>query len=100
MPLPVIRNYIASAVRFVVHLARLKGGARKVMRVSEIVGLKKRRFYVVRDLFGFRQTGVVNGRAVGEFYASGVVPACLERLHSAGADLPPDLFAARTFPGA
>src|SRR5262249_9149885 len=32
MPLPMIRGYIASAVRLVVHMSRLKGGARKMMR--------------------------------------------------------------------
>src|SRR6202789_403422 len=31
MPVPVIRNYIASAIRIVVHVARLQGGTRKVM---------------------------------------------------------------------
>jgi pilus assembly protein CpaF len=95
MPLPVIRNYIGSALRIVVQLARLKGGMRKVMRISELVGLKKRRFYVVRDLYGFRQTGVQSGRAVGDFYATGVVPRCLDRLHAAGFDLPPELFQER-----
>jgi pilus assembly protein CpaF len=92
MPLPVIRNYIASAIRVVVHLARLHGGARKVIRVSEIVGLKKHGRYLVRDLFGYRQTGISDDRAEGEFYATGVVPACLPRLHAAGIDLPPELF--------
>jgi len=99
MPLPVVRNYIASAVRLVVQLARLKGGARKVMRISEIIGLRKRRYYVVRDIYGFRQTGVSGGRAVGEFYATGIVPACLERMQAAGAELPADQFATRSFPG-
>jgi pilus assembly protein CpaF len=98
MPLPVVRNYIASAVRLVVHIARLKGGARKLVRVSEIVGMRKRRYYVVRDIFGFRQTGVKDGRAAGEFYATGVAPALLERLHAAGHDLEAGLFAERTFP--
>ena len=37
MPVPVIRQYIASAIGLVVQLARLKGGPRKVVRVSEIV---------------------------------------------------------------
>jgi pilus assembly protein CpaF len=96
MPLPVIRNYIGSALRVIVQLARLKGGMRKVMRISELVGLRKRRHYVVRDIFGFRQTGVEDGRAVGEFYASGTVPKCLGRLHAAGFDLPPELFRERT----
>src|ERR1700724_2133880 len=98
MPMVVIRNYIASALRVVVQLARLKGGARRVMRISEIIGLKKHRRYMVRDLFGFRQTGVHDGVAVGEFYATGHLPECLERLHAAGIDLAPDLFAERTLP--
>jgi pilus assembly protein CpaF len=97
MPISVIRQYIGSALRIIVHLARLKGGARRVMRVSEIVGLKKRRHYVVRDLFGFRQTGIRDGAAVGEFYATGNAPACMDRLHALGVDLPAELFVERTF---
>jgi pilus assembly protein CpaF len=102
MPVPVIRHYVYSAIRVIVQMARLKGGARRVVRISEIVGLKKRRRYVVRDLFGFRQTGVRDGMAVGEFYATGSVPQCQERLHAAGLELPPELFAERTLtlPGA
>jgi pilus assembly protein CpaF len=94
LPLGVIRQYIASAITLVIHLSRLKGGPRKVMRVSEIVGLK-RRSYVVRDLFGYRQTGVRNGVAVGEFYATGKVPSFLPRLKAAGLELPPELFTER-----
>ncbi len=92
MPLAVIRNYVASAIRLVVHMARLKGGARKIIRISEIVGLKKRRYYIVRDLFHYRQTGVVNGQSVGEFHSTGVIPKCLPRLHASGIELPEDLF--------
>jgi pilus assembly protein CpaF len=98
MPLTVIRNYIATAVRLVVHVSRLKGGARRMTRVSEIVGLGKHRHYVVRDIFAFRQTGVRRGRAVGEFYATGYVPRLLDRLHSAGIDLPAEMFAERVLP--
>ncbi|MFO0928833.1 MAG: CpaF family protein [Gemmataceae bacterium] len=99
MPLPVIRNYVASAVRLLVHVSRLKGGARKVMRISEIRSVRKSRRYRVHDLFVFRQTGVLNGRAVGEFHATGEVPDILERLHTSGVDLPPELFAARVLAG-
>ncbi|MCS6850443.1 MAG: CpaF family protein [Gemmataceae bacterium] len=94
MPVAVIRNYIATALTLIVHLARLKGGPRKIMRISEIVGLKKRR-YLVRDIFGFQQTGVHDGQAVGEFYATGYVPRFVARLRAAGVDLPADLFRAR-----
>ncbi len=99
MPLSVVRNYVATAIKLIVQVARLKGGARKVVRVSEIVGLKKRRVYVVRDVFGFRQTGIREGRATGEFFATGYAPKLLERLHSAGTDLPKEMFAERSFPG-
>jgi pilus assembly protein CpaF len=97
MPLPVIRNYIASAIRVVVHLARLQGGARKVIRVSEIIGLKKRGQYRVQDLFGYRQLGVKNDQAVGEFYATGIMPITLARFHAAGIELPASLFEPRVF---
>ncbi len=95
MPLAVVRNYIGSALRLLVHLNRLKGGARKVMRISEIVGMKRSKFYVIRDLFEFCQTGVVNGQAVGHFRATGRLPAILSRLHASGIDLPESLFAER-----
>jgi pilus assembly protein CpaF len=98
MPLAVIRNYIGSAVRLVVHMARLKGGARKIIRVSEIAGLKKRRFFVVNDLFVFRQTGVDHGHAIGEFHATGHMPRCLSRIHAAGIDVDPELFRAGALP--
>jgi pilus assembly protein CpaF len=94
LPVSVIRQYISSAMTLVVHLSRLKGGPRKIMRVSEIVGLKRRQ-YIVRDIFGFRQQGVRDGVAFGEFYATGYVPRLLPRLKASGIDLPQDLFAER-----
>jgi pilus assembly protein CpaF len=100
MPLPVIRNYVASAIRVVIHLARLQGGARKIMRISEIVGMNKRGQYRVRDVFGFRQLGVKNDRAVGEFYATGHVPKCVARFRSAGIDFAPGIFTAGVLPTA
>lgn len=98
MPIGVVRNYVSTAIRLIVHLARLKGGSRKVVRVSEIIGLRKRRIYVVRDIFGFRQLGIRDGRAFGEFYATGYVPKLLERLHASGTDLPKEMFTERNFP--
>ncbi len=94
LPVPVIRHYISSAITLVVQLARMKGGARRVVKISEIVGLDPPP-YQVRDLFGYRQLGVRNGEAHGEFYAAGVVPAFLDRLKAAGSFVDDHLFAAR-----
>jgi pilus assembly protein CpaF len=95
LPVPVIRQYVASAVTLVVHVARLKGGPRRVMRVSEIIGLKRRN-YVVRDIFAFDQEGVREGVAFGQFRATGHVPRFSPRLKAAGIDLPETLFQERT----
>ena len=94
LPVPVVREYIATGIRLVVHLSRLKGGARRVMRISEIVGIKDG-VYQLEDIFGFEQTGVKDGQAVGEYYVTGYRPVCLKRFHAAGIDLPDELFEAR-----
>jgi pilus assembly protein CpaF len=94
LPVPVIRQYIAASIGLLVHTARLKGGPRKIVRITEIVELR-RRSYVLRDIFGFRQLGIKNGQAYGEFYATGYEPAFLGRLKSMGLDLPQDLFRER-----
>jgi pilus assembly protein CpaF len=94
LPVPVIRQYVASAINMIIQIARLKGGARKILRVSEIVGLR-RRSYVLRDIFGFRQLGLEKGVAVGEFFATGYEPTFLGRLKSMGIEFPASLFRER-----
>jgi pilus assembly protein CpaF len=95
LPVAVTRRYIASAITLIVHLARLKGGVRRVMRISEITALESGD-YVIQDLFGYQQTGVDDrGIARGHFYATGHVPQFLRRLIEQGIDLPPSLFEAR-----
>lgn len=95
LPVAVTRRYIASAITLIVHLARLKGGVRRVMRISEITALESGD-YVIQDLFGYQQTGVDDrGIARGHFYATGHVPHFLRRLIEQGIDLPPSLFEAR-----
>ncbi len=93
IPLPIVRQYIASTITLIVQLARLKGGPRRVTRITEIVGLKRNR-YVLRDIMGYRQSGVCDGTAIGSFYTTGYVPRFLPRLQAAGLELPAELFAA------
>lgn len=94
LPVAVTRRYIASAITVIVHLARLKGGVRRVMKVSEITSLDNGD-YTVQDLFGFQQTGVdERGIARGHFYATGNKPQFLRRLHETGIDLDERLFTA------
>jgi pilus assembly protein CpaF len=98
LPIPVVRQYVASGIALVVHLARLKGGVRRVMQVSEIVGVKEGGFHL-EDVFGFEQTGVDEvGVAQGEFYFTGYRPLCLSRLRAAGIRLSDELFDKRRVP--
>ena len=92
LPIPVVRQYIHAGISLVVHLARLKGGVRRVMQVSEIVSIREGGFHL-EDIFGFEQTGVDElGMAQGEFYFTGYRPMCLSKLRAAGLRLPDELF--------
>ena len=98
LPIPVVRQYIASGISLVVHLSRLKGGVRRVMQISEIVGVKEGGFHL-EDIFGFEQTGVDElGIAQGEFYFTGYRPMCLGRLRAAGLRFPDEMFDKRRIP--
>ena len=95
LPVPVVRKYIASAITMVIHLARLRGGVRRVMRVSEIMSLENGD-YKIQDLFGFEQKGSDDrGIARGHFYATGNKPVFLKRLTQLGIEVPEILFAQR-----
>ena len=92
LPVAVTRRYIASAVTLIIHLARLKGGVRRVMKISEITSLDGGD-YAIQDLFAFRQTGIDDrGIARGHFYATGNRPKFSHRLAEVGIDLNPKLF--------
>uniref|UniRef100_A0A7C2K152 CpaF family protein n=1 Tax=Schlesneria paludicola TaxID=360056 RepID=A0A7C2K152_9PLAN len=98
LPIAVVRQYIASGIALIVHLARLKGGVRRVMQVSEIVGVREGGFQL-EDVCGFEQTGIDElGVAQGEFYFTGYRPQCLSRLRASGIRLPDELFDRRRIP--
>jgi pilus assembly protein CpaF len=51
----------------------------------------------MQEIFAFKQAGVdSNGRAFGEFIATGVRPTFMDRLDQAGYQLTADLFRQRT----
>ena len=92
LPIPVIRQYIGSGIRLVVHAARMKGGLRRVVRISEI-SCPDGESFEVNDIFGFHQTGVnEEGVAEGQFYTTGYRPACLDRIRQAGVHVPERIF--------
>jgi pilus assembly protein CpaF len=95
LPIWIIRRQIASAVHLIIQVARLSGGVRRVIKVSEITGMEGE-VISMHDLFTFNQTGVdKERRAIGQFKVEGIRPNCLKRLAASGNEVSPSLFEAR-----
>src|SRR5207248_5271193 len=71
LPIWVIRRQMAVAVHVVVQTSRLTGGARKVVKISEVTGIEADNL-MTQDLFVYKQTGVdEQRRAQGYFHTTG-----------------------------
>jgi pilus assembly protein CpaF len=91
-PVRAIRQQIASAMQIVIQTARLMGGRRKVINVSEITGTEGEQIQM-HELFVFEQSGVdANGHATGHFMATGIRPRVASRIEHFGILLAPELF--------
>ena len=96
LPIWVIRKQIASAVHIVVQTARLSGGARKVMKISEVTGMEGE-VISMQDIFLFKQTGLdANHMAQGTFISTGIRPKSLEILKTMGVQLRSEMFEGQT----
>ena len=94
-PVRVVREQIASALDVLIHLGRVTGGRRKLVKIAEITGMEGETI-CLEDLFGFKQTSVdSDGHAQGDFEACGVRPRLFERLQAEGINLPMDMFRRR-----
>lgn len=92
LPSRAIREQIASAIDIIVHESRLSDGTRKVMYISEVVGLEGQQI-VMQDLFEFRQTGLdEHGKVLGKFVPTGSMPTFFENLKQRGLELDPGIF--------
>jgi pilus assembly protein CpaF len=95
LPIRALRAQFASAVDMIVQASRLQGGPRKVTSISEVIGMEGDTI-IMQEIFAFRQIGVdANGRAHGEFIATGIRPSFTDRLEQTGCHLPYDLFSHR-----
>ncbi len=92
LPSRAIREQIASAIDIIVHESRMSDGSRKVVCISEIVGLEGQQV-VMQDIFEFRQTGLgENGKVIGRFLPTGAMPTFYEHLKSRGLHIDPAVF--------
>lgn len=54
LPLPAIRQQIASALDIIVHLSRMSDKSRKTVSISEVVGMDEHGSIILNDLFLFK----------------------------------------------
>jgi pilus assembly protein CpaF len=96
LPVRAIREQIAGAINIIVHTARLSDGSRKVMCITELVGLKGNSNEIeLKDIFIYKQTGLDENRKVlGEFRTAGFIPSFIEDMKVKGIDFPIDIFKA------
>ena len=79
-----LRQQVASAIQLLIHLERLTGGRRKIVRIEEITGMEGDKI-CLQDLFTFEQTGIdADGHAQGSFSVSGHPAATAEPPDSRG----------------
>jgi pilus assembly protein CpaF len=93
LPSRAIRGQIASAINVVVQTQRLRGGARKIVSVAEVLGMVDGEI-ALQEMFAFRQVAVTpDGRAVGYHTSTGQRSNFQAHFQSNGVELPPAMFA-------
>ena len=91
LPSRAIREQIASAVDLICHQERMRDGTRKITNITEVSGMEGE-VITMTDIFVFEQTGVENGQIVGRLRPTGLRPKFMEKIETAGINLPPSIF--------
>jgi pilus assembly protein CpaF len=95
LPVKAMRQQISSAIDVVIQANRLQGGPRKITSICEVMNMEQD-VIIMQEIFRYRQLGVdQNGRAYGQFEATGVRPTFVARLEQKGVKLPSNMFAER-----
>src|SRR3954454_23211765 len=92
IPTRVILQQLVSAIKLVLQVSRLQDGTRKILSISEVLGVRDERVQL-QEIFTFERTGVSDaGKVQGTFRATGVMPKILDRLKVSGIQLPQNIF--------
>ena len=88
-----IRQQIASAINVVIQVERMEDGRRRVISLSEIVGMEED-VITMQEIFRFKRRGrTSDGMIEGDFETTGVRPRFIEVLSSRGIHVPNSIFA-------
>jgi pilus assembly protein CpaF len=94
LPSRAIREQIGSAINIIVQQSRLRDGTRKIVSVTEVLGIKDNEVQL-QEIFTFKQTGVDadTGKVMGHLTPTGTIPYFLEHLRQEGENVDESIFA-------
>jgi pilus assembly protein CpaF len=86
LPVRAIREQIAGAIDVIVQTSRLRDGSRKIISISEVVGMEGDTV-TMQEIVRYQQKGIdLDQRVVGEFQFTGVQPQFAHRFEELGID--------------
>ena len=91
LPVRAIREQVSSAVDLICQQERMRDGTRKVTTITEVSGMEGD-VITMTDIFVFEHTGMENGKIVGRLRPTGLRPKFMDKLETAGINLPPSIF--------
>jgi pilus assembly protein CpaF len=91
LPVRAIREQVSSAVDLIAQQERMRDGTRKVTAITEVSGMEGD-VITMTDIFVFEQTGMENGKIVGRLRPTGLRPKFMDKIETAGINLPPSIF--------
>lgn len=87
LPVLAIREQIASAVDIIVQQTRFSDGSRRITSIAEVSGIESGTVQLA-EIFSYKRTGVdANGKVLGYFEASGLIPEFYEELSRNGIEV-------------
>jgi len=84
LPLRAIAQQISNAINIIIQTSRMRDGTRKVVAISELVGMEGD-VITMQDIIKFDEQGITpEGKVLGGFVFTGVQPICLKRFEELG----------------
>jgi len=91
-PIKTLRAQIASAINIVIQISRMEDGHRRMTSMQEINGMEGE-VITMTELFKFEREGIdENGKVIGRYRATGIIPSFYDHLKKRGVDLHYHLF--------
>jgi pilus assembly protein CpaF len=88
LPSRAMRQQVSQAIDVIVQTARLADGSRRVVSVTEVVGMEGDTI-TLQELFVFEREGVEDGRLVGSTVSTGLRPHFIEKMKTSSYDVDP-----------